>query len=178
MATFDLISFEPTHDIQLIGAIETPGTGIIQVGFWVNDPNQLIIWDDKVAGFPRRDYLWEKTCFELFIGVKDQDIYREINLSSSNAWQAYQFEEYRYPESMPPHTANDIELVDLQRTKFGMTATLDINPFLYQQQLKSRDIYLGLSAVILTAKQQHLFAMQHSGRQADFHNKRDWLHQL
>ena len=28
----------------------------------------------------------------------------------SQAWQSYQFEEYRYPESMPPFAAYDIEL--------------------------------------------------------------------
>ncbi len=176
MATFELVAFQPVREINLIGAIETPGTGILQVGFWANDPNQSIIWGEQLAGFPRRDFLWQQTCFELFVGVKEQDYYREINLSSSHAWQAYQFEEYRYPEQMPPVTAQDIELVDLQRTRFGLTATVDINPFLHQQQLKMQDLFIGISAVIATPQHQHLFAMQHSGIQADFHNKRDWLY--
>ena len=178
MASFDLVAFEPTRDIQIVSAIEAPGVGILQVGFWVNDPNQSILWNTPAAGHPRRDFLWERTCFELFIGVKDQDFYREINLSDSGEWQAYQFEEYRYPESMPPLPATDIELVALQRTRFGLTATVDLNPFLYQHQIKMKDIYIGITAVICTAKHQHLFAMQHSTRQADFHNKRDWLYDV
>ena len=177
MASFDLLAFKPTRDIQIVSAIEAPSVGVIQLGFWINDPNQSIIWNLPAAGHPRRDFLWERTCFELFIGVKDEDFYREINLSDSGEWQAYQFEEYRYPEHMPPLAAYDIELIGLQRTKFGLTASVDINPFLHQHDLKMKDTYFGLSAVIATPDQQHLFAMQHSSPQADFHNKRDWLYQ-
>lgn len=177
MATFELISSPPTRQISVVGAIETPSTGIIQIGFWINDPEQLIVWQDKLAGHPRRDFLWEHTCFELFIGVKTQDNYRELNFSSSLAWQAYQFEEYRYPEQMPPLAAKDIELVDVQRTKFGLTATVDINLFLHQYKLRVSDLFMGITAVIETQKQFLYFAMQHSGQQADFHNKRDWLYQ-
>lgn len=177
MASFELTSFQPTQEINLVAAIESPNTGILQIGFWINDPNQQIIWSEKLLDFPRQDYLWEQTCFELFMGVKGQDYYREINLSPSNAWQVYQFEEYRYPDTTPPMLSNDIELISLQRTRFGLTTTLDINPFLHQQQLKMKDLFFGLSAVIVTAKQQHLFAMQHSSPQADFHNKRDWLYE-
>lgn len=176
MATFELSSFQPTQDLGLIAAIETPNTGILQIGFWVNDPNQSIQWQSTVKNHTRQDYLWENTCFEVFIGVKGQDFYREINLSPTLSWQAYQFEEYRYPETMPPQAADDIELIDAQRTKFGLTAILDINPFLHSQNVKIKNIFMGLSAVIQTDGQQHFFAMQHSGQHADFHNKRDWLY--
>ena len=47
----------------------------------IRDPNQLIIWPQEVAAHPRQDFLWEETCFEIFIGVDDEDFYREINLS-------------------------------------------------------------------------------------------------
>lgn len=177
MASFDLVAFEPIRDIQLVGALEAPSVGIIKLGFWVSDPNQSIVWNLPAAGHPRRDFLWEKTCFEVFIGVKDEDFYREINLSDSGEWQAYQFEEYRYPEFIPPLPAQDIELIDLQRTKFGVTATIDLNPFLHQHQVKIKDVYLGLSAVLATKTNTHFFAMQHSSPHADFHNKRDWLYQ-
>ncbi|KAA8731141.1 DOMON-like domain-containing protein [Acinetobacter qingfengensis] len=178
MASFELTAFQATRDIQLIGAMETPTNTIIQVGFWVNDPEQKIVWREKLAGHPRCDFLWEHTCFEIFIGFAQQDQYREINLSPTLAWQAYQFEEYRYPEQIPPLTATDIELVDLQRTNFGLTATLDLSQLLNHDQIKLQDLYFGLSAVINTAQQQHFFAMQHSSPQPDFHNKRDWLHRL
>jgi hypothetical protein len=46
-----------------------------------------------------------------------------------------------------------------------------------KHKLKWSDLYLGLSAVLNTTR-YHYFAMQHSSPQADFHNKRDWLHQF
>ncbi len=127
---------------------------------------------------PRQDFLWENTCFEVFIGVKGEDYYREINLSPSQAWQAYQFEEYRYPEDMPPQVAYDIELNQLKRTHYGLNVSIDLTEFMLQHKLKWADLYLGLSAVLNTSQGQQFYAMQHSGQQADFHNKRDWLHQF
>lgn len=175
MATFDLVAQNATPDIQIIAAIESTQVGILQVGFWVNDPNQRIIWPATLAKLSRQDFLWRHSCFELFIGVKNHDLYREINLSRSNAWQAYQFEEYRYPEDSPPQQASDIELISLNNTRFGITAVLDINPFLHQHNLKMKDLFIGTTSVINTATKPLLFAMQHSTVPPDFHNKRDWL---
>ncbi len=108
--------------------------------------------------------------------MQGEDYYREINLSPSQAWQAYQFEEYRYPENMPPVAAYDIELNQLKRTHYGLNVSIDLSEFMLANKLKWSDLFLGLSAVLNTTQGQHFFAMQHSGQQADFHNKRDWLH--
>ncbi len=47
-----------------------------------------------------------------------------------------------------------------------------------QQRLKWANLYLGLTAVLKTKEGMQYYAMQHSGKSADFHNKRDWLHQF
>lgn len=177
MASFELSAFEVVQDIAIVAAIEIPRSGIIKTGFWINDPEQKIVWPPTQDEIGHQDYLWQNTCFELFIGVKEQDYYREINLAPT-AWQAYAFEEYRFPEDLPPQPAQDIALLELQRTPFGLTAVIDINAFLHAEQLKMSHLFLGLTAVITTAQKQHFFAMQHSSPQADFHNKRDWLYQL
>jgi hypothetical protein len=177
MASFELSAFGTPPDISLVAALETPNHSCIQLGFWVTDPYQEVCWGKSPhTVLAREDFLWTKTCFELFIGIQGQDAYREINLSPTLAWQAYRFEEYRYPEHSPPPVADDIQLLELQRTKFGLTAILELKPFLDQQQLKIHDLYFGLAAIISTTQQQHCFALQHSGTQPDFHNKRDWLY--
>ncbi|WLF82896.1 DOMON-like domain-containing protein [Moraxella sp. ZY210820] len=178
MASYQLEAFNRVDDISIIGAVEQLNATQIQVAFWVTDPNQCIIYPKLLSQAERHDYLWQHTCFELFLGIQQQDVYREINLAPSGAWQAYAFEEYRYPECMPPAYAQDIQLIQLQRTKYGINATLDIKHWLHQQQVKMAQVYLGLTAVVETANQHHYFALQHSGQQADFHNKRDWLHQF
>ena len=179
MASYELNAFDRRFQaISLVGAVEQVGPYILNVGYWLRDPNQLIQFPELVASHPRQDFLWEKTCFEIFIGVKDQDFYREINLSPSQAWQAYAFEEYRYPEIIPPVTAEDIELNQLKRTHYGLNVSLDLTEFMLKHKLKWDDLFLGLSAVLNTSQGEHFFAMQHSSPNADFHNKRDWLHQF
>jgi hypothetical protein len=176
MASYELNAFDRFYDVSLVGAIEQVTPFTINVGYWLRDPNQLIEYPEIVASNPRQDFLWEQTCFEIFIGVKGEDYYREINLSPSQAWQSYQFEEYRYPEDMPPQVAYDIELNQLKRTHYGLNVSLDLTEFMVTHKLKWDDLFIGLSAVLKTAKGTHFYAMQHSSPNADFHNKRDWLH--
>src|SRR3990172_1915372 len=45
---------------------------------------------------PRRvDGLWQHTCFELFIAVREEPTYYEFNFSPSGEWAAYAFKSYR-----------------------------------------------------------------------------------
>ena len=179
MASYELSAFDRRFQaISVVGAIEQQGSGRLNVGFWIRDPNQFIEWPALVASNPRQDFLWEHTCFEIFIGVQGEDFYREINLSPSQAWQAYQFEEYRYPEDMPPQAAYDIDLNQLKRTHYGLNVSLDLGEFMATHKLKWSDLFLGLTAVLKTSQGEQYYAMQHSSPQADFHNKRDWLHQF
>ena len=179
MASYDLNAFDRRFEaISIVAAIELQGPYSLNVGFWLRDPNQYIQWPKLVTSNPRQDFLWEHSCFETFIGVHGEDFYREINLSPSQAWQAYQFEEYRYPEDMPPKAAYDIELNQLKRTHYGMNVSINLAEFMLQHKLSWSNLYLGLSAVMKTSQGDHYYAMQHSSPNADFHNKRDWLHQF
>lgn len=178
MASYELNAFDKRfQSISLVGAIEQQSPYTLNVGYWLRDPNQFIQWPNIVPSNPRLDYLWQDTCFEVFIGVKDEDFYRELNLSPSQAWQVYEFEEYRYPENMPPKPAYDIELNQLKKTHYGLNVSLDLTEFMLKYKLKWTDLFIGLTAVLKTSQGDHYFAMQHSSPQADFHNKRDWLHQ-
>ena len=101
MASYELSAFDRFHAVSVVGAIEQQAPHTLNVGFgFVIQINSLS--GPKKSRLIRVRILWEETCFEIFVGVHDEDYYREINLSPSQAWQSYQFEEYRYPESMPP----------------------------------------------------------------------------
>ena len=43
----------------------------------------------------RADRLWQRTCFEAFIGAKNDMEYYELNFSPSGEWAAYSFRDYR-----------------------------------------------------------------------------------
>lgn len=176
MASYPLQPFERIDEIAVFGAVEVLNATQFQVAFWLTDPLQEVIYSPNLSAIERQDFLWEHTCFELFLGIQQQDEYREIHLVPSGAWQAYAFEEYRYPETMPPMHADDIQLVQLQRTKYGLNAVLDVKKWLQSQQFNFSHLMMGMTAVVETANKTHYFALQHSGQQADFHNKRDWLH--
>lgn len=176
MASYSLEAFEKVENIALVAAVEDISATRINIAFWVTDPYQQIIYPESLAQAERRDYLWEQTCFEIFLGIQQQDAYREVNLATSGAWQIYQFEEYRYPDTMPPAYAQDVEIVQFQRTKYGLNVVLDLKHWLLVNKVKLNEVYLGLTAVIQTKSQNYHFAMQHSTQNADFHNKRDWLH--
>ena len=150
MASYELNAFDRRFQaISLVGAIEQQGPSTLNVGFWLRDPNQYVLWPELVAAHPRQDFLWEQTCFEIFIGVK---------------------------EEMPPQAAYDIDLNQLKRTHYGLNVSLDLTDFMALNKLKWTDLFLGLSAVLKTSQGDQYYAMQHSSPQADFHNKRDWLH--
>jgi len=164
MASYELSAFDRRfQSISLVGAIEQQGPYTLNVGYWLRDPNQLMQWPELVNGNPRQDFLWEQTCYEIFIGVHGEDFYREINLSPSQAWQVYQFEEYRY---------------QLKRTHYGLSVNLDLTEFMLKHKLQWANLFLSLSAVLKTSQGNQYYAMQHSSPNADFHNKRDWLHQF
>lgn len=177
MASYELTPFQRFDEVMVVAAIEQQST-LINVGFWVKDPAHHIIWPTQQTSLHRKDFLWTETCFEIFIGIRHQDGYREINLAPTEAWQTYQFEEYRYPDTSPPQHAHDIEIVELKRTPYGINTTIDVQLFLTQHQIQVSDLYLGLSVILNTDQGDIYYALQHSGLTADFHNKRDWLHQL
>lgn len=47
------------------------------------------------AGRGRTDGLWQTTCFEMFLREPGRRNYVELNLSPSERWAAYGFDEYR-----------------------------------------------------------------------------------
>src|SRR5262245_38548323 len=45
---------------------------------------------------PRKaNHLWQHTCFEAFVSVKDKPEYYEFNFAPSGEWAAYSFQRYR-----------------------------------------------------------------------------------
>lgn len=177
MASYELTPFKRFDDVSIIAAIEQQGS-LLNLGFWIKDPNHLIKWPTIQQPASKADFLWQQTCFEVFIGIRNQDEYLEINLSPAQLWQCYGFEEYRYPESIPPQKNDGAEVIELKRTHYGLNATVNIGRFLAANKASINQIFIGISAVLNTTQGEQFYALQHTSPQADFHNKRDWLHQI
>ena len=50
---------------------------------------------------PKSDRLWEHTCFEAFVAVKDNPAYYEFNFAPSGEWAVCAFRRYREPATPP-----------------------------------------------------------------------------
>lgn len=79
MASYELNAFDRRfQSISLVGAIEQQGLYGLNVGYWLRDPNQFMQWPKLLQGNPRQDFLWQHTCYEIFIGVHGEDYYRKL----------------------------------------------------------------------------------------------------
>ncbi|MFW1825223.1 hypothetical protein ACG9WU_18670, partial [Acinetobacter baumannii] len=52
MASYELSALDRFHAVSVVGAIEQQAPYTLYVGFWIRDPNQLIIWPQEVAAHP------------------------------------------------------------------------------------------------------------------------------
>ena len=192
MPSFELEPFTPYPAIRIVVATEFILPATIKLLFWTIDPEQQIAWptaktilanvdpafempQSNNLGYERQHFLWQHTCFEVFVGIKDQTVYREINLSPSTYWNCYAFDDYRKPDSIPPQQADDIQLTSISLENNKLHATLDLQQFISEQDCYLQDLKIGVTSVVKLRNQRELFyALQHSALKADFHQKRDW----
>ena len=117
----------------------------------------------------RGDDLWRHTCFELFVGAKNDAEYYELNFSPSGEWAAYSFRDYRVGG---PCDGDEVEPeITAQRdaASFELSAAIRLDGLSGIQ----RDFYLwiGLSAVIEDVRGTlSYWALKHPSGKPDFHH--------
>jgi hypothetical protein len=123
------------------------------------------------------DDLWKHTCFELFIGAKNDTEYYEFNFSPSGEWAAYEFRKYR---DGGPLRADGLDAkIEVQRS----AETLELSAALRLNDLAGigPDVYLslGLSAVIEDVKGSlSYWALKHPPGKPDFHHADNFTLQI
>ena len=141
---------------HLICRIESQ-SDTLKLTYLIHDQDDLV-WP-SYSGMVRENKLWLSTCFELFLGVDNQNEYTELNVTPAGAWNCYQFDDYR----SGMRTAESWKLQNLEPSKRFFSAT-------FSGQLTSSQVKLG-PAVILRRKSSRLdyFAISHAA-QPDFHD--------
>jgi hypothetical protein len=123
----------------------------------------------------RRDRLWEETCFEFFIAMKDSHRYWEFNLSPSGDWNVFRFSNYR--EGMQEERAIQTLPIRVQKGAdiLLLSAECDVEKIL----TPARGIDAGISAVIRTETGGFSYwALAHAGNRPDFHRREGFLIEL
>jgi hypothetical protein len=123
----------------------------------------------------RKDGLWEETCLEFFLALKDAPRYWEINLSPSGHWNVYHFSTYR--EGMQEEAAFTSLSFRVERGKDLFL--LDVNLPLDGIISPKTPLHVGVSAVIkLRSNQMTYWALSHPGQKPDFHRRESFIAQL
>lgn len=169
--TFSLQPFQQTKtDLQITGEI-IRDNNILTVHYRLKgDLGEIEI--PAVEKLPmRKNELWETSCFELFLGIKDTPIYWEFNLSPSGDWNIYFFESYRQSmqlenkvESLPFNILRDSNALYL-----GLEFNLDCLSI-----VENLDVSI---TTVIKSKEGDIsyWALKHCGEEADFHLRDSFL---
>ena len=123
----------------------------------------------------RRHRLWEETCFEFFLAVKEAPSYWEFNLSPAGFWNVYHFEAYR--QGMAEETAFTSLPFNVRRRQDSLRLALEVD--LARIVPADQTLEVAIAAVIKTGDGQvSYWALTHPGPRPDFHRRDSFLVEL
>ncbi|MCC5605236.1 DOMON-like domain-containing protein [Nostoc sp. CHAB 5834] len=123
----------------------------------------------------RKHELWEDTCFEFFLGIKDSAQYWEFNLSPAGHWNVYRFDGYR--QGMQEETAFEKLPFNIQNQADGLTLVLDVD--LHKIISAKQAIEVGITTVIKERNGDVTYwALTHQDAEADFHLRDSFIVEL
>ncbi len=114
----------------------------------------------------REDGLWHRTCCEAFVLSVGGTAYREINLSPSSQWAAYDFSDYRHGGQDAAMPAPVISISEMRGKRFAIGADLHVE----SAAMAKAPWRLGLSMVVEEKTGgKSWWALKHSADKPDFH---------
>ncbi|MEH1783287.1 MAG: DOMON-like domain-containing protein [Nostoc sp.] len=130
----------------------------------------------RPSNAPSRKYeLWQDTCFEFFLGIKNSQRYWEFNLSLAGHWNVYHFDGYR--QGMQEETTFEKLPFSVQNQADGLVLTLDVD--LGKIISAEQAIEVGITTVIkYRAGEVTYWALTHRGVEADFHLRDSFIVKL
>jgi hypothetical protein len=116
----------------------------------------------------RKDRLWEETCLEFFLAVKDSERYWEFNLSPAGHWNVYRFTSYREGMREEPAFASLPFGVRKGPESLALSLELAIGKILPA----GHALEIAVGAVIKTVNgETSHWALAHPGPRPDFHRR-------
>ncbi len=188
IATESLLDLKSNTLIDLIKKIKITASlkivgHLLEVSFNILIPLKLqndVIWHSLDGNcMQQKDFLWENTCLECFIGSSKHAEYVEINASPKGYFAIYHFDSYRNPKRMPPRalTINSTKNANIewqkQNTPYQRTFVFDINSL--PNNLQSANIFNPTLILYLKDNKLPLFFAKEHALPADFHNQKFWI---
>lgn len=174
---FSLKPFHPAGsmpDLKITGSI-TRRSGTLAVRYTLLGPLMEIMVTAPADRPVRKKKLWEETCFEFFLGIKDSERYWEINLSPEGHWNVYSFKSYRHGmQEEPAFMSLPFSVRDRSDT-LQLALEFELSKIIPDYQ----PLQAGISAVIKTTdNKKSYWALTHPGPRADFHLRDSFILEL
>jgi len=126
----------------------------------------------SIADGARRHELWRHTCFELFFTAPGKAAYWELNLCPGGCWNLYRFDGYRSGMGEERMIGQPLCQVVTDAELLSMTCTLNFITLIDD----ACQLDIGIAAVIEAADGSiSYWALDHFGREPDFHDRRGFL---
>ncbi len=116
----------------------------------------------------RKHKLWEETCLECFLGVKNSPNYWEFNLSTAGDWNIYRFQDYRHQMEEEKKFSSLPFNVEKQADRLLLKLKLDLNKIVPED----KSLEISITAVVKQMDGEITYwALTHRGEKADFHRR-------
>jgi hypothetical protein len=164
----------PAPEVAITGSINRSADTLSISYALTGDLKRLVI--PAPADRPaRRHGLWEGTCFEFFLGVKDSPGYWEFNLSPAGHWNAYRFAAYR--QGLEEETAFTALPFHVRRGSDSLWLSLELE--VASIVPADQSLAVAVAAVInLSGGGLIYWALAHPGSRPDFHRRDSFLVEL
>ena len=168
-SSFKLVPFsaKTAPEIMITGNIERQDNQL-QIEYYLTGKLAQILLPHPAKHVARQYDLWQHTCLELFLGIKDTTKYWEFNLSPAGHWNVFYFENYR--QDIAEEIAFDA--LPFQMVLQGNTLLLDLSIDLDKIIFSQHNLEVGITSVIENQSQQlSYWALSHPKSEADFHDR-------
>ncbi|MCU0532495.1 MAG: DOMON-like domain-containing protein [Hydrococcus sp. Prado102] len=170
---FSLQPFDSIHplDLKIDGSISRNENTLFVSYTLFGDLSKIVI--PATVNLPiRKHELWEETCFEFFLGIKNLTRYWEFNLSPAGHWNIYRFDDYRQGMQEEMAMMSLPFSVQNQSEALLLILELDLDKFI------SVDTLLDVAITTVIKSQEgniSYWALTHTGSQADFHRRDSFI---
>ena len=165
---FSLIPFAlyTAPAIEITGFIERQNNRL-EIEYRLQRLSQIVIAPNNSTPTRQHD-LWEHTCFEFFLGLKNSTKYWEFNLSPVKHWNVYRFPNYR--QDTTEEIAFDILPFQVLLKNDSLLLNLEVN--LDRIITCKSDLEVGITTVVEDRERQlSYWALTHRAKEADFHHR-------
>ena len=166
--SFNLVNFDSNNapSVKIYGALSRIDDRL-EIKYVLNNSSAIAIPQTNKAPLRRYD-LWEHTCFEFFLRIKNTTKYWEFNLSPSGNWNVFRFLNYR--SNIVEEKAFDA----LPFTVFQDVESLILDAKINLNKIVTADENLEVAiATVVEGKDGLLsyWALTHPATEADFHHQ-------